>query len=44
MSIGDDELIVEGMVEGMSVEELQQRTEPKLRLSDSYVVLSAPDL
>jgi 3-oxoadipate CoA-transferase beta subunit len=44
MSIGDDELIVEGMVEGMSLEELQQRTEPKLRLSDSSVVLSAPDL
>ena len=44
MSIGDGELIVEGMVEGMTIEELQRRTEPKLRLSSSSKKLVAPDL
>ena len=44
MSIGDGELIVEGMVEGMTIEELQRRTEPKLRLSNSSNVLIAPNL
>ena len=44
MSIGDGELIVEGMVEGMTFEELQRRTEPKLRLSSSSNVLVAPNL
>ena len=44
MSIGVGELIVEGMVEAMTIEELQRRTEPKLRLSSSSKVLVAPDL
>ena len=44
MSIDKGELIVEGMIEGMTIEELQSRTEPKLCLSSSSKVLAAPDL
>ena len=44
MSIDKGELIVEGMIEGMTIEELQSRTEPKLCLSSFSKVLAAPDL
>ena len=44
MSIDKGELIVEGMIEGMTIEELQSRTEPKLCLASSSKVLAAPDL
>jgi 3-oxoadipate CoA-transferase beta subunit len=42
LEIGRDGVLVREMVEGLGLAELQEKTEPKLRLADDWKPLAAP--
>jgi len=41
LDIAADGIVVREMVEGLSLAELQAKTEPRLRLADDWAVLAA---